>query len=414
MQTNIRIVSKEEYPQVVEIKYNAYPFNVLSAEQKKETAEKYEQSLREGFGRDFYGLYRQEKMVGIMKVYDFSMNLFGTQILVGGVGGVGVDLLHKKEKICKEMIQFFLQDYHDRGACLTALYAFNLAFYRRMGFGFGNKTDHYVVETSSLPFYAKKHLRFYEESDRPQLEKCHERYVHYHHGMMERSEFEWNNILQKDGYRIVLYAPDESGIKGYMIFRFSMKKGLKYDLQLVELVYHNREAWRTLISFLQTQADQSPRIKLDTQDDDFYFLLKNPHNGQDNNVQLHHVSNVSEVGIMYRIINVKRYFQILKDHDFGGESLKVCFDIEDDLLEVNNGKTVVYFEKGRAKVKAEDADFEVSISMKIGAFSALAMGMIGFRKLYQYGMADISDLDYLENVHRLMDFGKKPICKTRF
>lgn len=414
MQSNIRILSKEEYLQAVEIKNNAFPFSVLSTEQKRETAQKYEQALQEGFGRAFYGLYRQEKMVGVMKVYDFVMNLFGNQTLVGGVGGVAVDLIHKKEKVCKEMIAFFLQNYYDRGACLTALYAFNLAFYRRMGFGFGNKTDHYVIQTASLPFYAKKHLRFYRESDRLQLEKCHERYVHYHHGMMERSEYEWNMILKNDGYRIVLYVPDESGIKGYVIFKFAMKGEMKYDLQLVEFVYHNREAWRTLISFLQGQADQSPRLKLDTQDDDFHFLLSNPHNGQDNEVSLHHPSNVSEVGIMYRIINVKRYFQILKDHDFGGEILKVCFNIEDDLLEANNGKTVVYFEKGRAKVQSEDADFEVEVSMKIGEFSALAMGLIGFRKLYQYGMADISDLDYLESVNRLMDFGKKPICKTRF
>ncbi len=414
MPSSIRIIPKEEYLQLVEIKYNAYPFNVLTDEQKQETAQKYQQSLQEGFGRAFYGLYRQEKMVGAMKAYDFSMNLFGHQTLVGGVGGVAVDLIHKKEKACKEMIQFFLQDYYDKGACLTALYAFNLAFYRRMGFCFGSKTDHYFLKTASLPFYSKKHLRFYNSSDRPQLEKCYQRYALHHHGMMERSEYEWNVLLKQKGLRIVVFAPEENNIKGYLIFKFSLKGEMKYDLQLVEFVYHNREGWRTLVSFLQTQADQSPRIKLDTQDEDFHFLLSNPHNGQDNQVVLHHPSNVSEVGIMYRIVNVKRYFQILKDHHFGNETIKVCFDIEDDLLEGNNGKTVVYFEKGLTKVQSEDAPFEVEVSMKVGEFSALAMGGIGFRKLYQYGMTAISDIDYLESIHRLFDFGKKPICKTRF
>lgn len=414
MKSNIRIIPKEEYLQLVELNNNAYPFKTLTNEQKQKVAENYETAMKEGFGRAFYGLYRAEKMVGAMKTYDFSMNLFGNQILVGGVGSVAVDLLHKKEKACKELIQFFLQDFYDKGSCLTALYAFNLAFYRRMGFGFGNKTDHYSIETASLPFYAKKDLRFYKESDRSQLEKCYQRYAQHHHGMMERSDFEWNSLLNADSLRIVVHAPDGENVKGYMIFKFSVKEGVKYDLQLVEFVYHNRETWRTLVSFLQTQADQSARIKLETQDDDFHFLLSNPHNGQDNQVRLHHQSNVSEVGIMYRIVNTKRYFQILKDHNFGNETVKVCFDIEDDFLADNNGKTVVYFEKGLAKVKAEDADFEVSVSMKVGDFSALAMGSIGFRKLYQYGMADISDLDYLESVHRLMDFGRKPICKTRF
>ncbi|MEZ4887422.1 MAG: GNAT family N-acetyltransferase [Chitinophagales bacterium] len=414
MQSTIQIIPKEEYLQLVKIKHNAYPFTVLSDEQKQELTQECEKSIQKGFGRAFYGLYRQEKMIGAMKVYDFSMNLFGNQILVGGLGSVAVDLLHKKEKACKEMVQFFLQDFHNKGACLTALYAFNLGFYRRMGFGFGNKTSHYYIETASLPFYSKKHLRFYETNDRPQLEKCYERYAHFHHGMMERSEYEWNSLLNSDALRIVVFAPDEDDIKGYLIFKFSMKEGMKYDLQLVELVYHNRESWRTLIGFLQSQADQSPRIKLDTQDEDFYFLLNNPHNLQPNQVRLHHQSNVEEVGIMYRIVNVKRYFEVMKGHNFGGETVQVCFHIEDDLLAANDGKTVVHFEKGHAKVQRIDAPFEVEVNMKVGEFSALAMGGLGFRKLYQYGMVSISDMDYLESVHRLLDFGTKPICKTLF
>ncbi|MFK7905509.1 MAG: enhanced intracellular survival protein Eis [Chitinophagales bacterium] len=414
MQSVIRIVPKEEFIDLTHIRYNAYPFSVMSMEDKQAMTKQYEEALQKGFGSAFYGLYRQEKLIGSMKTYDFSMNLYGNQILMGGVGGVAVDLLHKKEKACKEMIQFFLQDYYDKGACLTALYAFNLPFYRRMGFGFGNKTSRYFLDTATLPFYSKKHLRFYQTGDDSRLKDCYQRYVEQHHGMVERSDFEWSGLLNKDALRIVVFEPSPGKIEGYLIFRFTMKGAVQYDLQVVEWVYENQEAFTTLVSFLQTQADQSPRIKLDTQDDDFHFLLNNPNNGELNQVRLHHQSSVSEVGIMYRIVNVKRYFEILQNHNFGGRNLKVCFNISDDFLAANNGKTVVYFEEGKAILQADDADFEVCVEMKVAEFSAWAMGVIGFRKLHQYGMVTVSDTAHLEAVNRLFDFAKKPICTTLF
>ena len=47
-----------------------------------------------------FGLFEDGQMRGIMRWYDFTMNFFGAQTLVGGIGGVAVDLLHKKEKVC--------------------------------------------------------------------------------------------------------------------------------------------------------------------------------------------------------------------------------------------------------------------------------------------------------------------------
>jgi predicted acetyltransferase len=43
-----------------------------------------------------------------MRLYDFTMKLLSTRTLVGGLGSVAVDLLHKKEKVARDMILRFM------------------------------------------------------------------------------------------------------------------------------------------------------------------------------------------------------------------------------------------------------------------------------------------------------------------
>jgi len=54
-----------------------------------------------------YGLFEDGRLIGVMRLYDFTMKLLSTRTLVGGVGSVAVDLLHKKEKIARDMILYF-------------------------------------------------------------------------------------------------------------------------------------------------------------------------------------------------------------------------------------------------------------------------------------------------------------------
>lgn len=60
----------------------------------------------------YYGLWEENNLVGGMRLHDFEMNLLSKIIPVGGVGLVAVDLLRKKERIAKELIEhFFLKHF---------------------------------------------------------------------------------------------------------------------------------------------------------------------------------------------------------------------------------------------------------------------------------------------------------------
>jgi len=64
-----------------------------------------------------------------MILYDFSMNVHNHLMLAGGIGLVVVSLLHKKEKVAREMLRFFLHYYRDRQVSLVTLYPFRPDFY---------------------------------------------------------------------------------------------------------------------------------------------------------------------------------------------------------------------------------------------------------------------------------------------
>jgi len=61
----------------------------------------------ENFG--YYGAFRENKLCGGMAICDYQLNLRSSIINISGVGMVHTDMLHKKEKICKDMMLYFIE-----------------------------------------------------------------------------------------------------------------------------------------------------------------------------------------------------------------------------------------------------------------------------------------------------------------
>jgi predicted acetyltransferase len=124
----IREIKEVELDEFVRISAEAYPGIKLNTnEERQRFRERLQQRLAYP-DMTLWGLFEAEEMLGIMRLYDFTMKLRSTRTLIGGVGGVAVELRHKKEKVAADMIRFFLRHYREKGACLTALYPFRPDF----------------------------------------------------------------------------------------------------------------------------------------------------------------------------------------------------------------------------------------------------------------------------------------------
>ena len=245
-------------------------------------------------------------------MHDFQMRLLSTQALAGGVGGVAVTLLHKKEKVARDLLLYYLRHYRKKGACMAALYPFRPDFYKQMGFGFGGKLNKYEIDPKQLPNgRSKTHLTHLTAADIQDLYDCHQRYWQRTNGLFQRTLPEWESTLQRDGWHILGYKQDDQ-LLGYLIYSF--QKGevgnfLANDLVIQEWVYETPAAFLELSTFLHTQADQFDHLLYTTYNDSLHFTLPDPRN-RSGHLLLppSHETNVQAVGIMYRIIDVPRLF----------------------------------------------------------------------------------------------------------
>ena len=188
----IKKLPLKDFRDFVEIVVNAYPGMGIKTKKDKENYLKRTINI----GKDdsivsYYGYYRDRKILGGIRFFDFTMTLFSTKVMCGGGGMLAVDLMYKKEKIAKEIMEFFLDFYHKKDAPIIALYPFRPDFYRKMGFGYDTKNNLYSIKPGDLPSGGdKKNVRFLTKKDWPKYFKCYNRIAGKTHGMFQKGKYE--------------------------------------------------------------------------------------------------------------------------------------------------------------------------------------------------------------------------------
>ncbi len=315
------------------------------------------------------------------------------------------------------MIRYFLDYYRQKGAGLVALYPFRPDFYHRMGFGYGVKMNRYSFRPEALPNAGRgATVDFLGQAHREEIAACYERYLERTNGLIAMPSYLLDALLNDTSSRIVGYRED-GRLRGYAVFRFEPAPGdnwLVNNILLRNLIYNDTAALMALLGFLRKQADQVARILYDTQDETFQYLLSDPRDGSGKLLAgLWHQTNTQGTGIMYRVIDVTALFRALADHDFGGVSARVRFNLTDTFLPENAGSHLVTFSDGRATVGGRGAA-DVEVAFDIADFSSLVVGAVDFRRLHEYGRAAISDTAYVPVINRIFHIEQRPWCLTHF
>ncbi|MCP4426058.1 MAG: GNAT family N-acetyltransferase, partial [Chloroflexi bacterium] len=105
----IRELNEADWDDFVVISANAYPGIKVVTAADRERFRRRNVAMAADPSTQFYGLLENGRLLGAMRFFDFTMTLHETPALVGGVGGVAVDLAYKKQKAARDMIQFFLR-----------------------------------------------------------------------------------------------------------------------------------------------------------------------------------------------------------------------------------------------------------------------------------------------------------------
>ena len=143
---------------------------------------------------------------GIAIYYDFRMKLLSTIIPIGGIGSVAVDILHKKKKVARDLMQHFINEYRQNGITLLTLYPFSPDFYRKMGFGYGAKKSQYRVRPSDLPTAQSGHqVVLIEEDEAEAFAQCYHKALANSNGLFERSGWTMTRLFDDPNLQIAAY-----------------------------------------------------------------------------------------------------------------------------------------------------------------------------------------------------------------
>lgn len=398
----IRKITEKDVWDYYRIQTNAYPLQVTDNFQ--DYKEWIMRVQKENPKVDNYGVFQNNVMVGGMRLHDFRMNFCYKEIEAGGIGAVAVDLLHKKEHVCKEIMHYFHRQHKDKK--ILILYPFRPDFYYKMGFGYGPPLYFYQTKPASFPNKHKKsHLVYLGIDDQEALLEFFNRYATQTHGVVKKNEFEFEHSLRNHSTKVIAYRKDNK-IQGYMIFRFQKTNSenfLTSDICIYEVVYENEEVLDEFMTFLHTQKDQVRHITFPTFDEQFYHNLDDVRSSRSCLLPpAYHDSAVLGVGLMYKVLDAKALIEELVADHLDAKGLKLKFEVYDSFTQQYQNFVI------GAKSNKTDRQTQIEVKMESSAFSSLMVGAFSFRKAVCFGKATISDEDHIDMVDELFSILPKP------
>ena len=417
----IRKIAPDDIETLVGVLADAYPgWGLAGREERQRLAESVQKVQNGPLERKYYGLFRDEGLIGAMRLFDFRMNLFGRLVDAGGVGLVAVDLLHKKEHAAKDLMTYFLQHYRRKKAPIALLYAFRTDFYQQMGFGQGPLMYQYKIPPERFPKgSSKSHIvRLHgDEADKQALKAYYRALVARTHGLIEKTDPEVDAMFSSPKNVVWAYR-DGDEVRGYLWCSFqpeSTDNALSNNIYATEFFYDSPPVLAEFCTLLNSQADQFRYVIINTQDRDFYHLFADSTNGAD--VTTHSVyQEAGRVGngLMYRVLDTRQLFEDLDHHVFGSESGSIRFVVHDSFLPENDNPVTVQFQSGRIISIRDDAEADVEVRLDVSHFSSLVMGVVPFKNLIAYGLAEVSDPNWTPALSRMFGAIEMPRCTTEF
>lgn len=363
----------------------------------------------------FYGLFEDDTLIGVMRLFDFQMNLFGKIMPVSGLGFLGVHLLHKRKGVARQLIDFYEAHYLEKQVPIASLLPFRPDFYKARGYGFGTKMCQYRIPTTCLPNYSQgQKLRYLGPDDIEQILMCHSRVVDKSHGRMMKFGDEIRDLFGDPFNRVVGFIGEAGQLEGYLVYQFQNGKSGNYTINHIyikEMIYERIAVLRQLLAYLKNQEEQVSLVIFNTQDEHFHYLFDNPLNDTKNYIPYGYLeTNTQAIGMMYKVLDVAMAFKQCAHRQYNHVALAVKFNVVDDATQ-NVESTKVTFD-GKAILGKDTYDLEVKL--KRSDFSALFMGSTSVYGLYHLGLLELDKPELLEKLDLVFYCPQKPVCYTDF
>lgn len=280
---------------------------------------------------EHWGAYTPDGVLAARVVNNpFSLNIDGTAVKAGGIGGVATLPEYRNMGAVQEIYKALLPDAFQRGEVLSILYPFNHSFYRKQGYEVIPWLNSFEFSPDVLSEYrfsgtavrwnngdsAEEYLRLYQDFSRKY--NCT---ITRDVDQMQR-KLRFNNLLAERKFSYLLYQNDNP--KAYIIFR-----DIHHDpaaiLQTEEVVWADRDGFQSVLGFLSRLSSDYGTIQLNLPSG--IDLINVFHSVRSDNVKFERKND-----FMARVVNAERLLQIINkpaDCDF-------TIQVLDEMLPDNN------------------------------------------------------------------------------
>ncbi len=405
---HINILQENDFDDFFRIFANAYPQLKPSGTIWKK---KFPTMTDENLPVRLYGAFDDKTLLGIFTIHDFSMNFRNVQLKSSGIGSIAIDLLHKKEKVCKFIIEYFLEYCKITGKMFAQLYPFEPGFYFKMGFGYGSQIYSFSPNTKSLKFRGNKsNLRHLNLKDLDDVMGFYNKLQKTKHGLLSRSKHEYTEYLFRPGHIALGYYENDEML-GYMFFRLKQTWDNR-ELHLVEVQYECSEVFHTFLNFLSSQSDQVDNVFIYTFDRDLYHLLSSPRS-KDSTLffPIYHKTADTGVGLMYRCTNIIKALEVVLTKS-NLNALEECrIRISDSLL---NQNTIISINFNDKTIQESDESGDFDLDIPIQTFSSLIVGSLSVLSANKLGLIKCTNKEKFQLLNGLFSTDRQPECYNIF
>jgi predicted acetyltransferase len=375
------------------------------------TEERMQRFLDQITAERMHAAWSNGSIVGGAGAFKFNLSVPGGDLATAGVSVVGVYPTHRRRGVLRSLMRAQLDDAHERGEPLAALWASEETIYGRFGYGLASfcgeiKLAHEYTAFAQ-PFEPEGTIRFLEPDDaRDALPPVYERVRQLWPGMFSRDDLWWEQRELKDPEerregagpkRWVAYERDGS-IDAYACYRHKPgwdEGSTVAQLQVVEALAATPTAERDLWAYLLS-IDWKATLSafLLPPDHALFLLLATPRRTR------YRMGD----GLWVRLVDVGA---ALSGRKYSADGA-VVFDVHDDFCPWNTGRWKL--EDGAAARTDEDADIALSAQTLGSAY----LGGVPFAALARAGRAEELTDGALMRADGLFRWDRHPWCPEIF
>ncbi len=365
----MRTVTADEFVEWVRVEARAYG-NRLNNDPE---------ILRPHFDLDrSIAVFDKGNIVGGAHSHRLEMSVPGASAVTAGVANIAVQPTHRRQGVMTKMMNHQINDLHERGEPLAALFARESVIYRRFGYGIGSLQEEWSIDRQynafARPIESRGRIVFVDPEDIPnKFPEVFGRSTMDRPGVFQRAPHHWERDSQAPEHRQggqggLFYAAYEDGGRtdGYATYRITGT-----TLTVNELMAVTEEANTALWRFcLDTDLMSCTEAVRRPVDDPLPWMLADPRRLQ----------RSTRDGMWVRVIDVSAALKLRRYM----QSDRLVLEVRDELCPWNDGRFELEGSPEGATYRASNASPDLAIG--VSDLASAYMGAVSFSTLAQAGL----------------------------